>query len=175
MKQDRQRCPEEITTHAAVSHMEAMVYANRQLKTGNTAGATGCSQRLAYSIMHDQQHFHKVCKTCIPREMNPEHKMTWMGLALEHLCHYEAEGEDTLNRTVTGDESRVHHFRPKSKHESMQWKHPSSLVTKNYSCPINRPDYADCFMGLSRGTNCPFSKSWWNHPYHIVILGSADT
>jgi len=65
-----------------------------------------------------------------------------MGLALEHLCHNEAEGEDTLNRIVIGDESWVHHFRPKSKHESMQWKHPSSPVTKNFSCPINRPDYA---------------------------------
>jgi len=32
-----------------------------------------------------------------------------MGLALEHLCHYEVEGEDTLNRIVIGDESWVHH------------------------------------------------------------------
>jgi hypothetical protein len=64
-----------------------------------------------------------------------------MELALEHLCHYDAEREDTLNRIVTGDESWVHYFQPKSKHASIQWKHPSSPVTKKFSCPINRQDY----------------------------------
>jgi histone-lysine N-methyltransferase SETMAR len=37
-----------------------------------------------------------------------------------------------LNRIVTGDESWVHHYQPKSKRASMQWKHPSSLSTKKY-------------------------------------------
>jgi hypothetical protein len=36
------------------------------------------------------------------------------------------EGEDMLNRTVTGDKSWVHHYQPKSMPASMQWKHPSS-------------------------------------------------
>jgi hypothetical protein len=57
-----------------------------------------------------------------------------MGLSLEHLLWYTDEGEDILNRTVTGDESWVHHYsyQPESKSASMQWKHPSSLSAKKF-------------------------------------------
>jgi hypothetical protein len=37
-----------------------------------------------------------------------------------------------LNRTVTGDESWVHHYQPESKRTSVQWKHPSSHPTKQF-------------------------------------------
>jgi histone-lysine N-methyltransferase SETMAR len=50
-----------------------------------------------------------------------------MGLSLQHLLRYADEGEDMLNRIVTGDESWVHHYQPGSKRASMQWKHASSL------------------------------------------------
>jgi hypothetical protein len=33
---------------------------------------------------------------------------------------------------VTGDESWVHHYQPKSKRALMQWKHPSSPSTKKF-------------------------------------------
>jgi hypothetical protein len=36
-----------------------------------------------------------------------------MGLSLQHLLWYADEGEDLLNRTVTGDESWVHHYQTK--------------------------------------------------------------
>jgi hypothetical protein len=53
-------------------------------------------------------------------------------LYLQYLLQYADEGEDTsmLNRTVTGDESWVHHYQPESKRALMQWKHPSSPSTK---------------------------------------------
>jgi hypothetical protein len=35
-----------------------------------------------------------------------------MGLALEDLCHCDAEREDMLGRIVASDESLVHHFNP---------------------------------------------------------------
>jgi hypothetical protein len=49
-----------------------------------------------------------------------------MCLSLQHLLLYADEGEDTLNRIVTGDASWVHHYQPESKRASVQWKHPSS-------------------------------------------------
>jgi hypothetical protein len=56
--------------------------------------------------------------------------MNRMGLSVEHLLRYADEGEDMLNRNVTGDESWVHHYQPESKLASMQWKHPVSPSTK---------------------------------------------
>jgi hypothetical protein len=58
-------------------------------------------------------------------------KMKQMGLSLQHLLRY-ADGEDMLNRIVTGDESRVHHYQHESKGASVQWKHPSSFSNKKF-------------------------------------------
>jgi hypothetical protein len=33
-----------------------------------------------------------------------------MGLSLENILWYADEGEDMINRIVTGDESWVHHY-----------------------------------------------------------------
>jgi hypothetical protein len=43
---------------------------------------------------------------------------------------YANEGEDMLNRIVTGDDLWVHHYQPESKRASMQWKHPGSPSAK---------------------------------------------
>jgi hypothetical protein len=49
-----------------------------------------------------------------------------MDLSLQQLLRFADEGEDMLNRIVTGDESWAHHHQPESKRASVQWKHPSS-------------------------------------------------
>jgi hypothetical protein len=66
----------------------------------------------------------------VPIELKDEEKINRMGLSLQHLLRYAEEGEDILNRIVTGDESWVHHYQPKLNCASMQWKHPSSPSTK---------------------------------------------
>jgi hypothetical protein len=63
-------------------------------------------------------------------ELMDREKINRMGLSLQCLLWYAHK--DVLNRIVTGDESLVHHYQPKSKHASMQWKHPSSPSTKKF-------------------------------------------
>jgi hypothetical protein len=46
--------------------------------------------------------------------------------------HYHDEGHDMLGQIVTGDKSWVHHYQPKTKHASMQWKHPASPAKKKF-------------------------------------------
>jgi hypothetical protein len=58
--------------------------------------------------------------------------MNQMGLSLQHLLRYSDEGEDMLNRIVTGDESWMHHYQPESKLASVQGKYPSSPSTKKF-------------------------------------------
>jgi histone-lysine N-methyltransferase SETMAR len=56
-----------------------------------------------------------------------------MCLSLQHPLLYADEGEDMLNRIVTGDESWVRHYQPKSKRASMQWKvSTTSRSTKKF-------------------------------------------
>ena len=49
---------------------------------------------------------------------------------IDHLQHYAREGNEFLARVVAGDESWCHHFKPESKRQSLQWKHPGSPPPK---------------------------------------------
>jgi hypothetical protein len=59
-------------------------------------------------------------------------KMNQIGLSLQHPLQYADEREEMLNRILTGDESWVHHYQPKWKRASVQWRHPSSPSTKKF-------------------------------------------
>jgi hypothetical protein len=75
-----------------------------------------------------------------------------MGLSLQQLSLYAAEGEDMLKRIVTVDESWVHRYQPESKPASVQWKHLSSPSA------ISWEGYAYHVLGFSGSTVCPFVK-----------------
>jgi histone-lysine N-methyltransferase SETMAR len=68
----------------------------------------------------------------VPRELMDREQINRMGLSLQYLLWY-ADGENMLSRIVTGDKSWVHHYQPKSKSASMQWKLPSSPSTKKFN------------------------------------------
>jgi hypothetical protein len=52
--------------------------------------------------------------------------------SFQRLLQYGDEGEDILNRTVTGNKSWLHHYQPKSKCASVQWKYPSLPSAKKF-------------------------------------------
>jgi hypothetical protein len=88
--------------------------------------------------------------------------------------------ENMLHRIVTGDESWVHHYQPKSKHASMQWKHPSSPSTKTFNV-ISLPSAGMVmltmfwdFLGvlLAHFHNC--GENWNSSFYCEVLLKLQD-
>ena len=46
--------------------------------------------------------------------------------------HYENGGGDFLARTVTGDETCLHHFEPQTKRQSMKWNNAKSPNKKKF-------------------------------------------
>jgi hypothetical protein len=123
--------PVAIATDATVQRVGEFIRADRKIMTDSVATALGCSHGLAYSIMHDHLKFRKVCARWVPRELKDRE----MGLSLQRLLRYADEGEDMLNRTVTGE--RVHHYQPESKRASVQWKLPSSPSTKKFKVTLS--------------------------------------
>jgi hypothetical protein len=47
----------------------------------------------AYSVVHDNLQFHKVCARWVPKELMGEHKH----MRLDHLPHYRKEGDRQLS------------------------------------------------------------------------------
>jgi len=68
----------------------------------------------------------------VPKELTEEHKRKRLDICSRHLARYHEEGDNFLQQIVTGDETWIHHYEPKSKWQSMQWKHPSSPVAKKF-------------------------------------------
>jgi hypothetical protein len=121
-----------------------LIQDGRRITIDSVATALGCSHGLAYSIMHDHWKFWKVYAWWVPRELKDREKINRMGLSLQHLIRYAYEGEEMLNRTVTWDESWVHHYQHNSKRASVQCKHPSSASAK--MCKVMSMPSAGTFM-----------------------------
>ncbi|GFX94053.1 histone-lysine N-methyltransferase SETMAR [Trichonephila clavipes] len=69
--------------------------------------------------------------------------------SLDFLIRYEEEGDDMLNRIVTGDETLVAHITPKSKQHSVNGDtHP--LPSKPNKLTVKAQDYGNSVLGPAR-------------------------
>ncbi|GBM40912.1 hypothetical protein AVEN_234046-1 [Araneus ventricosus] len=59
------------------------------------------------------------------------HKTKRLGSALTFLTRYSEEGNEFLNKIVTGSETWVCHVTLESKQQSMEWRHSWSPTKKN--------------------------------------------
>ncbi|GFX73619.1 HTH_48 domain-containing protein [Trichonephila clavipes] len=104
----------------------------RKFKDGRTnVHDEECSGRFSviiYDLMQAVLKKFKLCSRWIPRLLTAEHKEKRIAISLDILIRYEEEGDDTLSRNVTRDETRVSHITPESKQQTMEWRHTSSPV-----------------------------------------------
>ena len=112
------------TTDEKIQQAREMVLANRRVAIDEVACSLQISHGSAYQIIHDELCFHKLCARWVPRELTAEHKCKRVEICQCLLSCYNNEGKEFLSRTVTGDETWVHHYEPESKRQSMEWKHP---------------------------------------------------
>jgi hypothetical protein len=128
-------CPGRPTTATAVQNEERareLILQNRRVAVDEMARQLNISIGSAYSVVHDNLQFHKVCARWVPKALMDEHKRMRLDVCSHHLAHYHEEGDNFLQRIITGDETWVHHYQPETKQKSMQWKHPSSPVAKKF-------------------------------------------
>jgi len=64
--------------------------------------------------------------------LSDDHKRARQTIYQGHLDCHAREGDAFLHRIVTGDQSRVYHYKPEGKGQSMQWKHLLSLANKKF-------------------------------------------
>ena len=82
--------------------------------------------------MHDILGFHKVAARWVPKHLTEEHKRKRQNICSSLFERYSREGDNFLNRIITGDETWVHHYEAETKRQSMQWKHTSSPSSKKF-------------------------------------------
>jgi hypothetical protein len=101
------------------------------MTAGKIAKQLTISTGYAYSVVHDNLQFHKVCTSWLPLMDEHTCKHMCFNICPYHLEHY-CEGDNFLQQIDTGDETWVHHYQPQAKQKSMKSKHPSCLTAKKF-------------------------------------------
>lgn len=63
------------------------------------------SRSLLHEIVTKKLGYHKFCARWVPKLLTDDHKTKRMSAAIDFLSRYAFEGEEFLNRIVTGDET----------------------------------------------------------------------
>jgi len=129
---ERSRCPATATAMRNEERTLELICENRRITVEEVEGRLNVSVGSAYSLIHDSLKFSKVCARWVPKELTEDRKCKRLDVCSQHLARYREEGDNFLQQIVTGDETWIHIYQPKSKRQSMQWKNPSFLVAKKF-------------------------------------------
>jgi len=143
--------PRHSTTDENIVKVDGMIQQDRRVRIRTIAAVLDISKSRVYDIVHDKLGYHKICARWVPKQLTDAHKASRMTLSLDHLSRYHVEGNQFLDRIVTGDETWVHYATPESKRDSMTWKHLGSPPMRKFKTnPSARKMMATVFWD-SRG------------------------
>jgi len=112
--------------------VEAMIMSDRRFEVLDIACELQMSIGSVFTILHDYVGMTKVCARGVPRMLTPVQKVTGVDVSRELLALHDRNPADFAWHLVTGDETWIHHWDPKTKQESMEWKHADSLPPKKF-------------------------------------------
>ena len=95
---------------------------DRRLKVTEIASEIGIFWGSATDILCQHLDLRKVCARWVPRLLTPIQKSFRVETSPELLALNNTNADDVLSRTVTGDETWIHHWDLNIEQESMQWK-----------------------------------------------------
>jgi len=111
--------------------VEELIRGNRRIKQKEIAVALGISKERVGHII-GVLGFQKVCARWVPRMLSDEMKAERFCISRELLERFEKEGEDFVQKIITGDETWVHHYDPENKRQSMECRHKESPQPKKF-------------------------------------------
>ncbi|KFM67462.1 Histone-lysine N-methyltransferase SETMAR, partial [Stegodyphus mimosarum] len=127
---EREGRPATATKSEIAARVNECILANRRITINKISNERDISHGSVHKIIADHLEFRKVCARWVPRLLTEEHKGKRFESAFAFLQRYQTEGNDFLDKIVTGDETRIHHFSPETKRSSLEWKHCSSPTRK---------------------------------------------
>ena len=129
--------PSTSTSEEKTVQVQQMILANRRITIDKIAQSLQITFGSAQEIIHEILGYSKVSARWVPQKLTEEHKRRRMEICQTLLNRNNNEGKKFLSRIVTGDESWVHHNSPENKRQSLEWKHPLSLVKKKFKSQLS--------------------------------------
>ena len=95
-----------MTTDATIAAVDAFVQSDRRVSIISViVRHTGFSRDSVHRTVRNHLEFRKVSARWVPKSLYPEQQTMRMMTSLDNLQRYKTEGEVTLERIVTGDET----------------------------------------------------------------------
>jgi hypothetical protein len=110
-------CSHHLTTSLIVDIVEQLnplVQEDRSITVIDVANKMNISCGSAYSNIHKDLGYHKICARWVPKQLKDEHKWAHMETCMQFLQQY-CEGEAFLQWILLGNETLMHHYEPVSK------------------------------------------------------------
>ena len=112
-----------------------MLNKDRRLTIRHIAKTTSINCSTVHQIVSKDLGMRKVSARWVPRILTEEQKKVRVDVCTNLLSRLQAEPQTFLDRTVTQDETWVHHFDPETKQQSTIWKHVTSPTQRNSRLP----------------------------------------
>jgi hypothetical protein len=110
--------------------VDKLIKNNQQITHRETADKLGISQKHVGHIIYVLQCW-KFCARQTTHMLTAEMKAVRVPISQQLLSHYENKDEICLHNIRAADEMWVHHYKPKTQHQSMEYHHKDSPAKKN--------------------------------------------
>ena len=123
---DRSGHPSASVNPDVISAVKNFVMEDRRSKVAQIASLIGGSVGSVEAIIHEYLRMSKVAARWVPRNFSTNNRHERVQCSQELLELYNAYKDKFLSRVIMGNKTWIDHYNPKSKSETMQWKHPWS-------------------------------------------------
>ncbi|XP_076546269.1 uncharacterized protein LOC143305669 [Osmia lignaria lignaria] len=128
----RSGCPKTATTEEIITKVHNIVLQDRRMKVSEIAKDMGISDERVHHILTKELGMKKLSARWVPRLLTDceNQKHIRMQISQDCLDRFKKNTTNFIRRFVTTDETWIHHYTPKSKQQSKQWKHSDSPPPK---------------------------------------------
>jgi len=124
--------PETVTTPEIIVQIHELILENRRISAKSIAEQLGISRGRVGSIIHEDMCMWKLSAKWVPKCPNANQKRQRCLSSEQILEFFRRNPKDFLSRLVTMDETRLFHYAPETKQQSMEWRHSGAPRPKKF-------------------------------------------
>jgi len=115
-----------VTTPDIIDKIHELILEDRRISSKSITGQLGISRERIGSIIHDDLDMRNLSAKWVPKCLNADQKRQRCQSSEQFLEFFQRDPNDFLSRLVTMDETWLYHYDPKTKQQSMGWRHSGS-------------------------------------------------
>jgi len=121
--------PSTSKTDNSVESVRSLVRSDHRMILRMISSELNLNQFTIHQILTQDLDMRKVCAKMVPKILMTEQKANWRDVCLNLLDHLEREPE-FFSHVITGDESWILEYNPKTKRQSQEWHTANSPSPK---------------------------------------------